>query len=122
MTLQVNGAILRIMSIPERPSEAVNGAAARLRAARLVLGVPQQDMARACGAEPQRWNNWEKAAHLPDPIIMVRAHIIYGISLDWVYAGDARNLPGRLIDGLRRRFPHLIGLPPLPDSEQSQVA
>jgi transcriptional regulator with XRE-family HTH domain len=110
MTLQVTGAIIRVMSIPERPSEAIDGAAARLRAARIVLGVAQQDMARACGAEPQRWNNWEKALHLPDPLVMARAQQLYGVSLDWVYVADPRNLPGRLLDGLREQFPQMLGL------------
>ncbi|MBR0651369.1 helix-turn-helix transcriptional regulator [Roseomonas terrae] len=122
MTLQVTGAIIRVMSIPERPSDAVDGAATRLRAAREVLGVQQQDMARACGAEPQRWSNWESARHLPDALVMVRAHQLYGISLDWVYAADPKNLPGRLLDGLRARFPELLGLPPLERDRRSSDA
>jgi transcriptional regulator with XRE-family HTH domain len=97
------------MAISERPSEAVQGAGTRLRAAREALGVSQQDMARACGAEPQRWSNWEAGRHLADPLVMVRAAQLYGISLDWVFAGDARNLPGRLLSLLMARDPELLG-------------
>lgn len=107
----VNLVILRPMAISERPSEALIAAGGRLRAAREALGISQQDMARACGAEPQRWSNWEAGRHLPDPLVMVRAAQVYGISLDWVFAGDPRNLPGRLLSLLMQRDPELLGFP-----------
>lgn len=100
---------MRPMSISERPSEAVAAAGGRLRAAREALGVSQQDMARACGSEPQRWSNWEAGRHLADPLVMVRAAQIYGISLDWVFAADPRNLSGRILSVLMQRDPELLG-------------
>ena len=65
-------------------------------------------MARACGAEPNRWSNWEKARTLPDPVVIARAQQLYGVSLDWVYAGDPRNLPGRILDFIRLHQPELL--------------
>ena len=108
MSIHTRGAILHLVPLPQRPSDVVENAAARLRAAREALGIQQQDMARACGSEPQRWNNWEAGRSLPDAVVLIRAHALYGISLDWVYAGDPRNLPGRLLDALRTRRPDLM--------------
>lgn len=108
MPAQGPGARLTLVPLPFRPSEAVTFAARRLRAVREALGVQQQDMARACGAEPNRWSNWESARTLPDPLVMARAQALFGISLDWIYAGDPSNLPFKVVDALRRDYPDLI--------------
>jgi transcriptional regulator with XRE-family HTH domain len=108
MPLQGSCGKVGLVAVPFRPSEIVDLAARRLRAARLALGVLQQDMARACGAEPNRWSNWEKARTLPDPLVIAQAQLLYGISLDWVYAGDPGNLPGRILDRIRTEHPELL--------------
>lgn len=103
------------MSLPTRPTDVLVSAGVRLRAAREALGLPQQELARACGTEPQRWSNWENGRHLPDPIVLVRAAQLFGISLDWVFAGDPRNLPGGLMARLSTLRPDLMGsAPPAP--------
>ena len=99
---------VRLMAVPFRPSQAVHLAARRLRAAREALGMQQQDMARACGAEPNRWSNWEAARTLPDALVMARAMVLFGVSLDWIYAGDPGHLPVKIFAGIQDRHPELL--------------
>jgi transcriptional regulator with XRE-family HTH domain len=100
------------MAVPFRPSQAVNLAARRLRAAREALAMQQQDLARACGAEPNRWSNWEAARTLPDPLVIARAMALFGISLDWIYAGDPGHLPVKIFNGIQERYPELLDANP----------
>ena len=74
--------------------------------------MQQQDLARACGAEPNRWSNWEAARTLPDPLVMARAQALFGISLDWIYAGDPGHLPQKVFAGIQARYPELLTADP----------
>lgn len=100
--------MLRVVPIAERPSEVVTRAGLRLRAAREALGLSQQDMARACGAEPNRWSNWEGGRHLPDPLVMARALALFGVSLDWIFVGRLSGMPFRLAQALATSSAHLV--------------
>lgn len=122
MPLQPASGTFRLMAVPFRPSQAVNQAARRLKAAREALAMQQQDLARACGAEPNRWSNWEAARTLPDPLVMARAQALFGISLDWIYAGDPGHLPTKIFVGIQERHPELLSGEELPPPERRRRA
>jgi transcriptional regulator with XRE-family HTH domain len=68
----------------------------RLNATLVALKMTQADLARQCGFDPPRVNNWLKANARPD---IDAAHTICDhlpITLDWIYRGDATKLPGDL--------------------------
>ncbi len=66
---------------------------ARLRAARLALGLTQKDLYEPLGVKPATWNHWESGKRLPDPLVMAKLKDMLGISMDWIYAGDPSALP-----------------------------
>ncbi len=66
---------------------------ARLRAARLALGLTQKDLYEPLGVKAATWNHWESGKRLPDPLVMARLKEAHGITMDWIYAGDASALP-----------------------------
>jgi len=66
---------------------------ARLRAARLALGLTQKDLYEPLGVKPATWNHWESGKRLPDPLVMTKLKEMHGITMDWIYAGDASALP-----------------------------
>lgn len=65
----------------------------RLRAARLALGLTQKKLYEPLGVKAATWNHWESGKRLPDPLVMVKLKELHGITLDWIYAGDASALP-----------------------------
>jgi len=99
---------LHLVSVPFRPSEAVTLAARRLRAAREALGMEQKEIALAAGAQPNRWNNWERGISLPDPLVMARCQVLFGISLDWIYVGDPGHLPTKVFHHIQLKAPELV--------------
>lgn len=80
--------------------------AERLRLLREALGMSQSEIARRIGASPSQWNNYEK------PLVRIRIDEAikltqtFGVTLDWIYTGDARMMPNHLmqkIDAVRPR-------------------
>lgn len=66
---------------------------ARLRAARLALGLTQKDLYEPLGVKAATWNHWESGKRMPDPLVMAKLKEMYGITLDWIYSGDPSALP-----------------------------
>lgn len=65
----------------------------RLKAARDALGLSQADICRAVDVSPSRWNQWETGGKLPDALVMAEVSRRYGITMDWVFAGNPAGLP-----------------------------
>jgi transcriptional regulator with XRE-family HTH domain len=76
--------------------------AQRLKRLRLALGYEESaPFARALGITPNRWNNYERGFPLPTELALrlrdqCRRDGYSGLSLDWIYDGDADNLPVKL--------------------------
>lgn len=102
------GPKLWFMASGERPTEMVEKSAQRLRLIRAVLGLEQVEMAEACGVSSQRWSNWENEQHLPDVIVMSKAALLYGFTLDWIYRGVLERLPYEFVVEIQRRRPDLV--------------
>ena len=88
------------MDITPPLSALAAGYGPRLRAARKALGMTARALATECGASPQRWSHWEVERHPPDFFTMLALKHRHQISLDWIYAGDWRGLPGHVLQRL----------------------
>ena len=85
---------LMIAGMPKRrPKHILDQVAARLIAGRESLGLTPTDICRALDIGQTTWSNWEAGLNLPDPLVMSRVQHRFGISLDWIYAGDPRGMP-----------------------------
>ena len=108
MTAIVRGPHSWFMPKTFRASDQKARAGARLRAARLALGLTQAVIARACGISPQSWSGWERGDDMPDPAVIARAFPAFGITPDWVFLGLLHSTPSALAAELRARAPDLL--------------
>ena len=75
----------------------------RLLATRLALGVESQiEFAAMAGISPQALNNYERGRSRPSLEIALALCDRFGLTLDWIYRGDAGGLPHRLVRELQR--------------------
>lgn len=65
----------------------------RLAATRKALGLSQEAAADIGGISAKAWSEWERGTRTPAVSSMLRLRARYGISLDWIYAGDPARLP-----------------------------
>jgi len=65
----------------------------RLKAARLALGLSSKDVCEAINVQPNTYSQWEHGKAMIDPAAATRLKIQFGVSLDWIYAGDPAGLP-----------------------------
>jgi transcriptional regulator with XRE-family HTH domain len=65
--------------------------AARLRLARMVLGITEIEAAAAAGIALPAYRRWEGGA-APGIFSMLRFAGKYGLSLDWLFVGDGQGL------------------------------
>ena len=68
-------------------------AGARLRAARKALHISQKAVCAAINVEQSTYSQWETGKHLVDPLAATRIKEHFGITLDWIFAGDLSALP-----------------------------
>lgn len=73
----------------------------RLRATRDALGLTQEVAAQIGAVSDNAWSMWEKGERTPAPGSMLRLRVEFGISLDWIYAGDPARLPHDLAEKLK---------------------
>jgi len=64
-----------------------------LKVARLALGLSQKDICGAIGVKAATWNHWESGRRIPDPMAMKDFYLLHGVTMEWIYAGDAKWLP-----------------------------
>ena len=84
-----------------RPTKWLDDVADRLERLRKALGFKsQKSFADAIGVEYQTYNKWAKGDRMPDPMVMSDLHYKFGVSLDWLYAGDMSGLPYHLAQKL----------------------
>jgi DNA-binding XRE family transcriptional regulator len=79
--------------------------AVRLRQTREALELDQAGICRLTGITPQAWNNYEKAVNR---IALEQALMICqktGVTLDWIYRGEAGALPYKIASKLPGTVP-----------------
>lgn len=111
------------MPKPKIPDDLAKMAGLRLRAAREAMEWPQGAFATRIGVNQNTLGNWEGGRHtMPAIEAMVKAHMLCGVPLDWVYCGSVHNLPhglaatieakaaelGAVIGGPVAEWPHAV--------------
>lgn len=82
-------------------AESTEAIARRLKATRDALGFQQQtDFAKALGIHKSTYNLFESGERRITITVAQRLRRKFGISLDWIYAGDAAQLPAHIITKL----------------------
>lgn len=74
--------------------------AIRLRAARAVTGLNQQEFAKVCGVSKQVLNNAEAGLTYPNRSVMKHLYRAYRIDFNFMINGDFAQLPGDVQDRL----------------------
>ncbi len=77
----------------DRPLGYAEQVGRRLRAARGELGREAAEICRAINVQQNTYSQWESGKYLIPPHAARRLKDRYGISLDWLYAGDASGMP-----------------------------
>ena len=80
-----------------RDARSIDAIAARLRATRDALQLKQAEFADAAGVKRSTYNQWEKAKGRPGLDDAIKLAEVHGLTLDWIYFGDASGLPVRLV-------------------------
>lgn len=79
----------------------------RLEAVRLALTpLNQHKFADSIGATAQQYNNWAKGSAVPVHF-MAHVALIYKLTLDWLYLGDASSLPFERKSELEKKLSEL---------------
>jgi transcriptional regulator with XRE-family HTH domain len=84
---------------PNRDPKELQVIGRRLKSARIALGLSQKDLYDSLGVGASAWHNWESGKRTPDIFVMLNLKRQYGITLDWIFDGDPRNLP----EGIREK-------------------
>lgn len=74
--------------------------AERLALVREVEGMTQADFSARAEINPNAWNNYERARKRISLEAAIKLCETYHLTLDYIYLGDASNLPYRLASAL----------------------
>jgi len=88
-----NKAYFFLMSNEALKPTSVPAISARLIATRHALGLSQVELCRRTGIATNTYNMWEKGNGRPE---LDKAFLLcetFGLTLDWIYRGDATGLP-----------------------------
>lgn len=89
------------MSRPAQPLNLIE-IGPRLKATREALGLSQEQAADETATTGTTWSKWETAERTPAVGSMLRLRAVFGVPLDWIYAGDPARLPHDLAEKLKR--------------------
>ena len=64
------------------------------------MELTQEQAAEIAGITSNAWSEWERGNRTPAVGSMLRLRSRYGISLDWIYAGDPARLPHEIAEQL----------------------
>lgn len=71
--------------------------ATRLISLRLAIGLNQRQFAKRARIGPNTWNNYETGDNRISLDQAFKLTDAYGVSLDWIYQGDAKAMPHDLM-------------------------
>ena len=78
----------------------VDAIAERLIATRKAIGLKQAEYAERAGIPNNTYNQYEQAKGRPSLDFAFKLCDTYGLTLDWIYAGDPSGLPYRITKNL----------------------
>lgn len=73
----------------------------RLQLSREALGVSQSEFADRCEIARNTYNQYEKGVNKPPVDAALKMRELYGLTLDWIYAGDPSTLRHEIADKIR---------------------
>jgi hypothetical protein len=47
-----------------------------------------------------RQDHWESGKRMPDPMAMAEFYRLYGVTMEWIYAGDPKGLPFGIVQSV----------------------
>lgn len=89
------------MSVEEAQADKV---AARLKWFRKFLGLNQKQMAASLGAEPPKYNNWERGRQRLTLDASLKIHDVYGVGPDFFFLARTTQLPQNVYSAWSSRF------------------
>lgn len=89
------------MKIEDLEGRDLEKLAARLRLTREAFGLNQKAFAERAGLQGNTYTQYETAINKPSLDAACDIADAYGLTLDWIYRGDASALPMKLGDSLR---------------------
>lgn len=98
----VNGNIRTMKLLNQDKPRSVDAISERLELTRRALGMTQRAFALNAGLTPPAYNNWKKGLSRPDLDAAFMLCDAYGLTIEWVYEGDASRLPAQLVEKLRK--------------------
>ena len=82
-------------AMPKQPPESWEGVTERLEKLRGALGLNKKQFAESVGMTPQNWGNVMKGRSMLPVPVAIRACLLTGADLDYIYRGDATGLAPR---------------------------
>lgn len=89
----------KIVNIHDMAQPPRKDLAMRLAQAQAALNLKSADICREIGVEPNRWSQYlpnSKVQRRVTMDVVLRLKARYGITTDWIYAGDPSGLPDRI--------------------------
>ena len=67
----------------------------------MALDKTQAAFATEAGLQPTAYANWKKGLGRPDLDSAFKLADAHGLTIEWIYEGDAGRLPGRIVEAIR---------------------
>jgi transcriptional regulator with XRE-family HTH domain len=87
--------------LDQRNPRSVEAISERLELTRMALDMTQAAFAADAGLQPTAYANWKKATGRPDLDSAFALSDAHGLTIEWIYEGDAGRLPGRVLEAIR---------------------
>lgn len=95
--------IRRMEIVRQSNPRSIDAIAERLKLTREALGMRQNAFAAAADLKPNAYNQYEKARGRPELDQAQALCDAHGLTLDWIYRGDASGLPAALVERIREK-------------------
>ena len=82
--------------------------ALRIRAVRVALNLRPIEVCRAIGVSKTQYSQWESGKNWPDSADAIRFCERYGVSMDWIYRGQAGTLPRDIGDTIIANYDRFL--------------
>lgn len=95
------GSIWRMKLLEQRSPRSVKAISERLELTRKALDLSQAAFVKPARLQPTAYANWKKGIGRPDLDSAFALADAHGLTIEWIYEGDAGRLPGRIVEAIR---------------------